>query len=1461
MDSGAMVCMLADAFCKDRDLTIRSLDELLDAEDLELTTADGSFLPFDGWAEVQMEISLDGKTSVKILVPFLVTNIPLAEPIIGYNVIEYIANLNNNEFDSNPVNNIKRAFSQLSMKKINALLNLIRHTPENMGTVTTGRRDILIPKRQSVSIVCRVRANCTSKYLAVFEPCIENLPEELEVPESVVEIPKGKSTKTKLHVHNTANYDIRLRGRTTIGFLEPVRTIFTTSGPPETTKTEASNCENKSCDQQDQSSKPTARVSKITSTEDPSTDLWDPPVNIDHLTSEQQQIAKIMLREESNAFSRTDDDIGCSTDLQMDIALTDGVPVQKSYISIPRPLYSEVKQYLRDLIERGWIQKSQSSYSSPIVCVRKKDGTLRLCCDYRGLNLKTIADRQPIPRVQDVLDGLGGQQWFSTLDQGKAYHQGLMSPESKHLTAFVTPWGLYEWNRIPFGLKNAPAVYQRYMETVLQDINHEKCEVYLDDVLVYSKTFEEHVENIRAVLQRFQQHGVKVKPRKCSLFAQEVRYLGRIISADGYRADPKEVAAMQALKEKTPQTVGDLRKLLGILGYYRRYIKDFSKKAKPLFELLTVADNDKDTKPAKVKKKVSTSNKGQLSSRTPIKWTMHHQTIFNSLIDVLLSFPVMAYPDFTQPFVLHTDASQDGLGAVLYQRQQGQMRVIGYASRSLTPAEKNYHLHSGKLEFLAVKWAITEHFRDYLFYASSFTVYTDNNPLTYVLSTAKLNAVGHRWVAELSDFYFDIKYRPGKVNVDADVLSRMPLDIESYMKECSSKVSPDVLTAMASGITAQQTGDTPLVAAISANPNIVEPTPPVITTATMSSSEILEGQQNDQAILETMTFMHNGRPPSNQERSNACPETKILLREWSKLKLDQDGILRRHLPSKTQLILPRQWKNRVLKELHDDMGHLGIDRVLQLARDRFFWPKMQRDVEDYVTSKCKCLKQKRPLRQQKAPLVPITTTEPFELVSVDFLHLDRSKGGYEYILVIMDHYTRFAQAYPTTNKSGKTAADKLFNDFFLRFGFPKRLHHDQGKEFENNLFHHLQRYSGVKHSRTTSYHPEGNGQIERFNRTLLSMLRTLDENQKSDWKHHLNKLVHAYNSTKHETTGYSPHFLLFGRQPRLPIDILFNLHPENLQSKDQSQYVRRWKSQMEEAYKIASEKAQKSGAKGKQRYDRKAHSVTLEPGDRVLVRRLAPPGGPGKLTSYWEGNIYVVVEKKGDLPVYEVKPECGVGRSRILHRNHLLPCDSLPSEAPPQLPPTPSNSRATSSTLNPLASAFVPSTTPADLAVDSSSSEEQSMPPGLQDCELPNELTLSTTREPNASPTINRTAPDPITDQQSNEQPTHDLTTGDTTVLVNDYSNSHDGSDSTNELEDETSIPARRGTSRTRRSPRTFTYDTMGDPDPTCMSVAASTFFPIPVPQAMKDIPVLKDILSRFWDKPLQALHEIPQTV
>ena len=431
---------------------------------------------------------------------------------------------------------------------------------------------------------------------------------------------------------------------------------------------------------------------------------------------EQNQVCEL-IQEYQHLFALSDLKLGATSQVKHEIKLSDPKPFKDCYQRIPPQQFEEVRAHLQDMLRVGAIHKSTSPWASPVVLVRKKDGSLRFCIDLHKLNNRTIKDAYSLPQIEESLDCLNGAKIFTSLDLKAGYWQVLMSEDSIPYTAFtVGPLGFLQMCPVLFGLTNAPATFQRLMESCLGDLHLQYCIIYLDDIIVFSKTPEEHIERLRSVFQKLDQAGLHLKPSKCEFFKKRVEYLGHIVSENGIETNPKKIKAIVDWPQ--PQTVTQMRSFLGFCNYYRKFIHQYAQIAKPLYKLIS-------------------GNQAKMK-RAHIAWNEDCERAFKTLKGVCSRTPVLAYANYSKSFSVHTDASELGLGAVLYQAQNdGTTRVIAFASRSLLNSEQKYH--SSKLEFLALKWAIHERFHEYL-YGSTFDVYTDNNPLTYIMSTAKLDA-------------------------------------------------------------------------------------------------------------------------------------------------------------------------------------------------------------------------------------------------------------------------------------------------------------------------------------------------------------------------------------------------------------------------------------------------------------------------------------------------------------------------------------------------------------------------------------------------------------------------------------------------------------------------------------------------------------------------------------------------
>ena len=388
------------------------------------------------------------------------------------------------------------------------------------------------------------------------------------------------------------------------------------------------------------------------------------------------------------------------------------------------------------------IEKSTSPWSSPVVIVGKKDGSKRFCVDYRKINAITITDAHPLPRIDELLEQFRTAKWFSSMDLASGYWQIEMKEEDKQKTAFTCCYGLYQFNVMPFGLKNAPPTFQRLMNELFRDYLDEFVVIYIDDILVFSKTFEDHMRHLQIVFKILKEANLMIKLKKCKFCEPNIEFLGHIVGRDGLKPDPSKIEKIKNLK--SPKNVKDVRSILGICSYYRKFVKNFSKIAKPLNQLL---------------------RKNQL-----FQWSEKEQKSFEELKQRLIESPILQYPDYEKEFILITDASGKGLGAVLSQLDKDNKEVvIAYASKSLNNTQANYPITD--LECLAIVWAI-EHFHKYLI-RNRFTIITDHSALKTLLTTRILKGRRARWIMKLQQYDFEIKHRSGKTNANADALSRL----------------------------------------------------------------------------------------------------------------------------------------------------------------------------------------------------------------------------------------------------------------------------------------------------------------------------------------------------------------------------------------------------------------------------------------------------------------------------------------------------------------------------------------------------------------------------------------------------------------------------------------------------------------------------------------------------------------
>ena len=733
----------------------------------------------------------------------------------------------------------------------------------------------------------------------------------------------------------------------------------------------------------------------------------------------------------------------------------------------------------------------------------------------------------------------------------------------------------------------------------------------------------------------------------------EINYLAHHVSKERVLPSKKNLEAIAQCPP--PDTYTKVKSFVGLIGHYRHFIKGFANIAAPLYDLTSGENKDKKSE--------------------HLDLPLEAREAFDRLKAACLQAPILAFPDFGKPFLLETDASGKGLGVVLSQKQSdGRYHPIAYASCIMTETEQRYH--SNKQEFLALKWAMTEQFHEYLSpygkNRNEFVVRTDNNPLTYIFSLANLDAAGQRWVAQLASYNFALEYQKGKDNTVADFLSHLddplpPGEVRDYL---TTIPYPGVKAVLDNAITPLNNRAEQGVRPNPDNPGAgqgvtVEARPARLATTNITNWKL--EQQEDPILYQAVKHRRASREVFKEALLKVTDRKAVSAYVKSKDQLVmKNGLLYRQSKlgqtgeTVLQFVVPQLHRNAALDGCHHEAAHQGQSRSLSLMQEQFWWPGMARDLRNRIRKcgRCKKFEATPPV----APLRPLACSGPGELLHVDFTSIEETVPLHEEsvirnVMVMQDHFSKYVVAYVVKDQTARTAAETLRNGYFGLFGAPAYLVSDQGKAFTGHLIMNLCELYGVQKLRTSPYHAQTNGQVERMNQTIIRMIGKLEQDKKARWSEHLPEMLAAYNGTHSAVTGYSPYFLLFGRKARMPVDCLFpTLHDSPHQARMEVS-VAAMQKRSKEAFAVARHLTSQEAARQRRYYNRGAGAVALEPGDVVMV---CADGfeGKRKVKDQWEDGGFVVESQLEDWPVYRVWCPTSDAKQRpkycILHRNHLL---------------------------------------------------------------------------------------------------------------------------------------------------------------------------------------------------------------
>ncbi|CAF4592207.1 unnamed protein product, partial [Rotaria sp. Silwood2] len=791
------------------------------------------------------------------------------------------------------------------------------------------------------------------------------------------------------------------------------------------------------------------------------------------------------------------------------------------------------REEINKLLKQGVIEESTSPWSSPIVLVRKKDGSVRFCIDFRKLNNITTKDAFPMPRIDDIFDHLSQAEYYTTIDFKSGYFQVGLDQKDRPKTAFSTRDQHYQFTVLPQGVTNGPPAFQRIVSQILGPTRWQYSLAYLDDVIIYSPTFDQHLIHLDDILNRLNDANFRLNVNKCQIAKTSIDYLGHHIEHSNIRPNADNIRAL--LKTQQPTTAKEAFRFIKAAEYYRKFIPGFSAIAQPLHKYAPTTKEQR----------------SQKSQATPIILSDDELHAFNELKRILTNDLVLRIPDQHLPFKIQTDASKIGIGAVLMQTHPNGDLPVAYLSKKFTTTQMNWP--ATEQECYAIIYAI-EKWHKYLD-GRSFTIETDHKPLLPFNLKQQLNAKCERWRLKLQQYQFSIRYIKGKHNTVADYLSRSPVDNGSNDED-------DYTPTKSRATQTDNSKETYIVAPVMTRNQAKQQ---LNGRTDCRSTDQACDKQNQKRNVD-MQVDHSCVPKPNQLHSPVATSdsNKILPITWEQLKelqyqdeeikniIDnikdhQEYFIKNNMLMKKSYppvpVIPKgRIRSDIIKIYHDtpaNGAHFGRNKTIQKIQQRYFWPNMISDIRNYVQSCLPCLKN-NPLRQKPpGALKPIKPPEGvWQLLTMDFHGpiTPTTKNGNKYIISLTDVLSKFVIAKAVRDCTATTAAHFITEEVILKYGTPKCILTDNGTHFTATMMSELFKKIGVTHLYSTPYHPMTNGQIERFNATMDAKIATLSNEKRTNWDEQLPFVAFNYNISIHTTTGQIPFELMYGRSPILPFD-------------------------------------------------------------------------------------------------------------------------------------------------------------------------------------------------------------------------------------------------------------------------------------------------------------------------------------